>query len=299
MDWDNIRIFLCVARCGSLSAAAEQLHLSASTISRHVDELEAQLGARLFARHQTGYRLSDTGQTILTLAEQAEGALDSLQRKANGLDGAAFGTVRVALPENFATDLILPEIGNFQTAYPNLRLEIVTDVRLANLTRREADMALRLVRPESGDLIISRVGEMASALYATRSYLEKQPMSGEAGHSIVGWDEAYGNLKAAQWLAAEFPTAIANMRTTSLLTQFVACRNGVGLAVLPCLIGDRAPELVRVKHPAEVFSQDIWLVIHREIADTARVRAAADFLRMSIQKNRSRLLGSSALDDAI
>ena len=294
MNWDDVRIFLAVARKGSLTASGNELGMSASTVSRHVDELEARLGLRLFLRSQTGYLPSDAGLAILPDAERAEGAMDDVQRKAPGLADGASGIVRIAMPENFAMGLVMPEIAMFRSRHPRVVLEIVAKVGVANLTRREADVGLRLVRPDRGNLIVSRVGRMASALYASRSYVSERPFEpagrGE-GHDAIGWDEAFQDLRAATWLAEALPAAAVVVRTTSLQSQVVACTSGAGLAVLPCFLADPMPDLVRLAEPADVFSQDIWLVVHRDIAGTARVRAALDFLRDVVRRSGVLLAG--------
>lgn len=294
MNWEDVRIFLAVARRGSLSGAGEMLGMSASTISRHIDDLETRLGARLFLRSQAGYALSDAGLAIIPDAERAEGALDAVQRKASGAASTVSGTVRIAMPDNFAVSLILPEIARFRRRHNEIALEIVTSIGIASLTRREADIGMRLVRPESGNFVMSRVGTMASALYASANYIAAQPFDqlgrGE-GHVLVGWDEAYSGLEAARWADQMLPRAARAIRTTSLQSQLAACAAGAGLAVLPCLLGDASPTLVRLRPPQTVFTQDIWLVTHHDIAGTARIRAATEFLRETVQANRDRLLG--------
>lgn len=294
MNWDDIRIFLSVARKGSLTGAAEALGMSPSSTGRHIDNLEARLGARLFVRSQTGYALSDAGLAIIPDAERAEGALDAVQRKAPGIAGAVSGTVRVAMPDNFATGLILPEIAGFRHQHKDVLLEIITNVNVANLTRREADIGLRLVRPDSGNFVITRVGSMATALYAARTYLDEHPF-GPAdrgdGHSAIGWDEAFLTLRAATWLAEALPDATLALRTTTLQSQLAACAGGAGLAVLPCFMADAVAGLIRLREPETVFSQDIWLVTHHDIRETARVRVTVKFLRAAVQRNQSRLLG--------
>jgi len=294
MNWDDVRIFLSVARKGSLTAAAQALDMSPSSVGRHIENLEVQLGARMFIRSQTGYALSDAGLAIVLDAERAEGALDAVQRKVPGVVDAVSGTVRIAMPDNFATYLILPEIAAFRRRHQDLLLEIVTNVSVANLTRREADIGLRLIRPDSGNFVITRVGSMATALYAAHAYLEEHPFDpagrGE-GHSAISWDEAFGSLKAATWLAEALPGVSPALRTTTLQSQLAACAGGAGLAVLPCLLGDAVPELKRLREPDAVFKQDIWLVTHRDIRETARVSATVEFLRTVVHRNRSRLEG--------
>lgn len=293
MNWDDIRVFLAVARSGGLSGAAGRLHMSPATVGRHIAALEQALGSHLFERSQSGYALSDAGESLLADAEEAEGQMERLHRRASGRDMAAEGSVRIALPDNYATLMVLPEIAPFQAHYPRLMLELVTSISLSSLTRREADVALRLVRPETGHLTISRAGAMASALYASRDYLVANPFEPgtTAHHRGIGWDEGQQGLTAARWMAEHFPHVPLAIRSTSLQSQLAACRAGAGLAVLPCLMADPFAELVRLIPPEHVYSQDIWLIAHREIAETARVRAVLGFLREVMARYRPALLG--------
>lgn len=294
MNWDDIRIFLAVARQGSLTAAGVHLAMSASSVSRHIEELESQLGAALFLRSQAGYTLSDAGLEILADAQQAENSLIDITRKASGSTQRLFGTVRVGLPENLATHLIFPEISRFIRKYPNISLEFVTNVSLTNLTRREADISLRLVRPETGSFVVSRVAQMATALYASSEYLAKFPFDRQLkgkGHFAVSWDEMFEYLQASTWLNKQLPQASITIRTTTLQSQLAACMGGAGLSVLPCFIADSVPNLIRVMAPTEVFTQDIWLTMHHDISKLSRIRAVAKFLQETMQHNNDRLLG--------
>lgn len=293
MNWDDIRIFLAVVRKGSLTAAGIDVCMSASSVGRHIDELEHRLGAALFLRSQAGYAISDIGLEILADAERAESSVIDIIRKASSSTERLIGTVRVALPENFATHLILPKISQFIEKYPAISLEFVTNVRLANLTRREADIALRLIRPEIGSLVVSRIAQMATALYASSEYLAQNPFDPARrgkGYCVVGWDEMFEQLKASTWLNERLPQAKITIRTTTLQSQLAACIGGAGLSVLPCFMADLASNLICVMPPQEVFTQNIWLTMHHDLSKLLRVRAVANFLQETMQHNYNRLL---------
>lgn len=297
MDWDDVRIFLAVARKGSLTGAGTSLGMSASSVSRHIEDLESRLGVTLFLRSQSGYALGDAGLAIIADAERAESAFDSIRRNAPRAADKLSGTVRVALPDNLATSLILPEISSLLDEHDEIVLEAITSVDLANLTRREADIALRLVRPEAGNVIVSRVARMSTALYASSDYLAKRPFgAGQrgGGHFAIGWDEAFQHLKAHAWLREQLPLADMAVRTTTLQSQLAACVGGAGLSALPCFMADPMPTLKRVMEPDAVFAQNIWLVVHRDINAISRIRVVAQFLRDTLRRNRPRLLGETA-----
>lgn len=270
--------------------------MSGSSVSRHIDELEHRLGAKLFLRSQSGYVLSDIGLEILTDAEQAESSFIAISRKASSSAEKLLGTVRVALPENFANYLILPEISLFIKKHPGISFEFVTNVNLTNLTRREADISLRLVRPETGNFIISRVAQMATALYASSEYLAQNSFNFKQkgkGHFAISWDEMFGHLLAYKWLNEHLPQANIIVRTTTLQSQLIACIGGAGLSVLPCFMADLAPNLIRVRMPKEVFTQNIWLTIHHDISKLSRICAVAHFLQNTLQHKMTHLLGQN------
>jgi DNA-binding transcriptional LysR family regulator len=280
MDWNDLKYFLEVARGGSLTRAADVLRVSQSTVGRRIEALEAHLGMRLFARHQTGYFLTDEGREILARAETAEENLLAFERGASGLHPGVSGTVRLATSENLASDLVIPALPDFIRRHPQLRLEILTTTVTVELGRHEADLALRMVKPSHGNLRARRLGEMTYGVYGRRDYLERHPAHGDdplAGRAFIVWDEAHAHLPAAQWLAQRAPGAHVALATSSLRTQIAAVQAGLGLAVLPdfLAVGDG---FVRILSSKDVFSSDVWLVLHADLGASARVRAVADFL---------------------
>src|SRR5438045_3651035 len=158
MEWDDLRHFLAVARSGSLTEAARALKASAATVGRHIETLETRLGARLFEHRSTGYVLTEIGRSILIRAEEAEAAVLAVEREVQGVDRRLSGKVRIATTEDIATMVVMPGLAAFHALHPGIELEVVAKFDLANLTRRDADLALRTVRPEKGDLLVRRIG---------------------------------------------------------------------------------------------------------------------------------------------
>ena len=284
MDWNDLKYFLEVARGGSLTRAADVLRVSQSTVSRRIAELEARLATRLFARHQTGYHLTDEGRGLLGRAEAVEDNMLAFERGASGLSPAVSGVVRLATTENLATDLVIPALPRFVARHPQLRLEIVTTTATVELGRRDADLALRVVRPSHGNLKARRLGEMTHGVYGHRDYLARHPARDAdplAGRAVVTWDEAHAHLPAAQWMARRAPDAHVVLTASTLRAQIAAVRAGLGLAVLPDFLATD-PDFVRVLASDEVFSDGVWLVMHADLAASARVRAVADFLAEAV-----------------
>lgn len=285
MDWTDLRYFLGVARTGSLTRTAADLRVSQSTVSRRIAALEQDLRVRLFARHQTGYTLTDQGRDVLARAEAVEERVLDVERGAAGLDVSATGVVRLATAEMLATHLLIPALPAFAEQHAGLRLEMVTGTAQVSLSRREADLALRLVRPEAGNLTVRRVGAMAHALYGSANYLLRRPAPSNEpfrGRAVIVWDEAYAHLPAARWLAKAWPSAPVALTVSSLSAHLAAARAGLGLTVLPCFLTSNEPTLIQVLPPSEVLVEDLWLVTHADLAHSARVRTVADFVATTI-----------------
>ena len=293
MDWNDLRYFLGVARSGSLTQTSADLRVSQSTVSRRISEFEDSLGMTLFARHQTGYFLTDEGREVLKHAELVEDSVMALERGAAGLDKTPTGGVRLATSENLAADLIIPALPAFRERYPGICLEIITSTVAVELGRREADIALRVVRPTRGNLKVRRVGHMTYSVYGSRKYIDTHPVvEGEpmGGRHFITWDESHSNLPAAAWLAREHPGCRIALATTSLPTQIAAVRAGLGLAVIPDFLTVN-DDFIRVIPSDQMFSNEVWLVTHADLIASARIRAVSDFLADQVVKTNPELAG--------
>lgn len=293
MDWNDLRYFLAVARTKSLTLASTNLKVSQSTVSRRVIELEKSIGMVLFQRHQTGYFLTDEGREVFRQAELVEERIMALERGAAGLDKKPAGTVRLATSESLATDLVIPSLAAFRELYPEICLEVITSTATAKLSRREADIALRMVRPTRGNLKMRRLGHMTYSVYGSSEYIKRHPyIEGEplGGRHFIAWDESHAHLPAADWLAREHPGCKIALITSSLPAQIAAVRAGLGLAVIPDFL-TLNDNLIRVIPNDQMFSADVWLVTHADLAGSARVRAVADFLSEKVVQSNSELSG--------
>jgi DNA-binding transcriptional LysR family regulator len=286
MKWDDLKHFLAVARAGSLADAARQLRTSPATIGRRVAALEARLSARLFDRKQTGYSLTETGSAILGKAEAVEEAVLSVEREALGRDLNVSGRVRLATSDELAANVIAPHFSEFRRRCPRILLEVVARHDLANLSRREADIALRTARPQRRNLVVRRAGWWKCALYAAKSYAAahdlKPGIRSFSNLDIITWTEESAHLRGGPWFAEHARDATVALQANSRRIQYGACKAGIGLGILPCLSADRDPDLIRLLPPEQVFVADLYLVTHRDLARTARVRAVIDFLHEAI-----------------
>jgi len=288
MEWDDLKHFLAVARSGSLSDAARTLKTSASTVGRRIAALEDKLGVHLFDRKASGYALTENGTLIRRKAEDVEDAALSVERAALGRDKHAAGTVRVAASDDIAAHLIGPQLGGFRARYPDISLEIVAQMELANLTRREADIALRGVRPARGNFVIRRIGSWPFGLYAARRYAEahglKPGLADLSTLDIITWTKEWAHLRGGPWFAEYARGAPVALASDSRRVHQAACKAGLGVAILPCALADQEPDLICLLPAKQVLSLPLWLVVHRDLVRTARVRAVMDFLTKTAAK---------------
>lgn len=293
VHWDDARIFLAVARCGTLSRAANELQMGIATLSRRLDRLEAALGVPLFSRHQTGYRLTDDGEALLERAEALEHAGLAFGEAAQR-QGKVAGLVRLATAENLANPLIVPSLGTLFSQHPELRVEVVSGLQTVNLHRRDADLAVRMVRPEVGNLTIKRLGTLGFGLYGSASYLAaRQPEEQGAAFDhddFIGWAETHHSLPAAKWLLRTLRGRPCRLETNTLSAQLSAAVAGMGLAVLPHFLAQQAG--LRCLLAELGVEQPIWLVMHSDLADSRRVRVVADHLIALFNAQAERLQGA-------
>ncbi len=291
LNWDDTRIFLAIAREGTLSGASKSLKLGVATTSRRLERLETVLGFRLFTRDQLGYKLTDEGRALVHRAEALEQAGYAFCEEVHLNTESVMGHVRLATAQGLADDLIIPALPKLLEAHPNLTVEIITSVSTVNLHRHEADMALRTVRPERGNVSIRRLGELGLGLYASESYLQRRPQSqlhdSLEDDDFIGWSETQQHLPAAQWLEKNLRGKSCRLTTTDMSAQTTAVKSGIGMAVLPHFIA-KPLNLVCVRSDIGC-EQTIWLVVHSDLAHSRRVRVVAEFLSTLIAEHQALL----------
>lgn len=278
-NWDDTRIFLAIVRAGTLSGAAEALEMGVATISRRLERLEQALAMPLFSRHQSGYRLTDEGEALLERAEALEYAGLAFGETAN-LQGNVAGLVRLATSDNLASHFILPSLKTLLEKYPSLRVEVLSGVQSVNLHRRDADLAVRMVKPESGNLTLKRLGTVGFGLYSAKTYLkELDRMEGGVRLSeahYVGWSDSHQHLPAARWVTRMLRGRPCRVEANTLVAQVSAVSAGLGLGVLPHFMA-REKDLQCIDSEPGV-DQALWLVMHSDLAESRRIRATADHL---------------------
>lgn len=290
MDWSVIRDFLAVAEVGSLSGAARQLRVSQPTLSRRISDLEENLGATLFLRTPKGLLLTETGEGILATAKDMESAALAIERRADAGRDALDGVVRVSCTEGLGTQWLPKHLAAFHKTYPRLQVEVVVDNRAVNLVRREADIALRLFRPEQPDLVARKVGHIAMGMYASNEYLASHGMPEQVAdlkrHIHIGFDESLTGRSDVQTLERMFSPENILHRSNSFVGQIEAAKQGIGMAMLDCFLADPSPDLQRVLPDKLHHDMNVWLVTHAEVGRSARIRVLFDHLAEAFKADK-------------
>ncbi len=289
-DWGDLKVFIAVARVGSTLAAARELGVNQTTVARRVAALETALDARLFDRHQDGYRLSECGQQILAQAERVEVEAETLARLVARRSRDLSGVVRVTTPEIYANLLLTPWLVKFMDLYPDITVEVVsTDERL-NLMRGEADVAVRAgSMPSEAGLVVRRLADYQWVMCCSKAYAEKHgvPSSGEAlnDHLVVGSDGPLSRLAPHLWLSEVAPRAKRRSTSTSVANMVAAVKAGHGVGFVPNTFLAVETDLVEC-FPLPGCSFSFYLAMPEAMKDQPRVRALCDFL--VVQANASK-----------
>jgi len=295
-DWTLLRAFHAVAETGSLSGAAKRLRVSQPTIGRQIAALEREFNSRLFVRHSRGLELTAAGASIRAAAAQMEEAATAIDRRVTGLDMTPAGSVRLSTTEGLGIHWLPPHLAAFRDRHPNIAVELVVDNFAVNLARRDADIALRLIRPQQPDLIGRKVARLRLGLYAARSYLARRRPPAQADelrqHDLVGFEGNLAAIGQAVWFGAAIGDARVAFRSNSLLAQFEAVRAGIGIGVLSSYMAEPDPALARVLPGLAPPDIDIWLVVHSDLKRNPRIRLLYDFLADRIRDHRGELAGA-------
>jgi DNA-binding transcriptional LysR family regulator len=293
-DWNDLRLVLAVARRRSLTGAAVDLGINHSTAFRRLGALEDRLGVRLFERLPGGvYLPTPSGERAAAAGERVETEAAALDREILGRDHRLTGRLRVTSSETLAYRLLTRHVAAFRSIHPGIAVELVVDNRILSLSRREADVALRVTRPKEGDLFGRKLADIAWTIYGAPDVVGAA-VSAFAG-PFVGWEEGTFGVNAADWLSAAVPAGSVVYRTNSVVNQLVAAREGIGLAVLPCYLGDVEPGLVRaLPDPVPELERELWIVTHGDLRTTARVRAFFDIVGEALAGERDLLGGRRA-----
>ena len=294
MDWGDLKLFLLFVRSGSTRAAGAALGISHSTVARRLEAMSALAGAPLYQRKGSKIELSQTGQEVLSTAATIEDEIANLDRRTFGQSREISGPLTLSMGDVLAVKPMLEILDEFRRRHPGIDLRVITSASLSDLDRRDADLALRFGQSPDDHLVGRKLTETARAVYLSRALAQK--IRNGKPFDDLGWISFSPSGSSESWKkSTPFPNHPTVMRIGDMRTQQLACRAGIGLVLLPCVLCDRDPELVRITDPEFVPRQDLWLLRHAELRDNARVRVLSDHLVRSLPQLISVFRGESGV----
>lgn len=290
MNWDDLKYFLAVARAGSIRGAAAELKVNHATVSRRINSFEEAMGERLFERSAKGYQCTRLGNEVFSEAAQLEQTLKTVERRVAGEDTSMMGGIRITLPDVLAEYLLMPDFADFCALYPDIQLEIIDSTKPLNLANREADVAFRLCENPPEYLVGRKLANMHRSCYiaiknADRlndpAWLEQQ--------NWIGWTDKL--RRPIGRIAREYPRLISKHKIISAALQIEACRQGMGVGILPCFVGDNDPGFIRVPPAIAVPQHDLWVLSHPDMRNNSKIFTFVRFMTERIGKKRDMIEG--------
>lgn len=290
-DWEDIKTFRAVMAAGTVRKAASELGVHHSTVSRRIEALERCLKVRLFDRRPEGYAPTQAGEELAGIAREFGDAVDGIIRRMAGQDDLLPGKLAVTMVEPLATGIFAPRLAEFNDRYPGLELDIIVSYAELDVARREADVAIRMSNDPPEALVGRRFFPYFSTVYASPAYLDAHDLAAEPEKARwLGWGET--DDRYPEWTQiTEFSRVPVWGTFDTPALQIAAAQAGLGIAMLPCMMGDAADGLVRATERKPVPGRDIWVLTHNDLRRTARVRAFMDFAGEVIRDKKALLTG--------
>ena len=276
MEWSDVRIFLAIARAGTLGAAARNLGLTQPTMGRRLKALESAVGRKLFQRTSDGFVLTDEGLLMMSHGERMEEEALTLQRQLVGSEQELEGALRLSCSDWFGLHVLAPILADFASAHPRVVVELLTESRFSNLARREADLVFR-IRPFTEPEVVSRKFMSVSYGLYMRAGSAVATFGDGRGLRLVTMDEAFAGMPDVTWLRECFPNAAIAMRSNNREVQAALCAAGVGMAVLPEILARKVKHLQRVDHERQPPGRETWVGYHRDLRRLPRLQALLTF----------------------
>lgn len=290
MDWDNIRVFLSVARAGQFGAAARHLRLDDATVSRRIGALEKSLNVRLFDRHTTGCVLTTAGERLFASAEEVEANLLRTQGALSQSDVELSGTVRIGAPDGFATLFLCSRLGKFKAKHPSLTIQLVPMSRTLSLSKREADLAISIARPDEGRLAVRKLTDYSLHFYAAKTYLVEHGTPQNAAdlerHCLLTYVQDLLIADQLNFMPELYGPKYSRLECSTAVGQLEAVRGGAGIGILHDYAARRDPQL-QIVLPNVVFERSYWIITHLDMRRLGRVRALSDFIFDEVGGERS------------
>lgn len=285
---------ICVAavtQCGSLSAAARQLGVNHATVFRRIVQLEKHLGVRLFDRTAGRYVATPAGEELAAAGAAMQATAEQSLLKVAGRDLRPSGPVRITTTDSIAKVLLNPAIARCRARFPHIALHVIIDNAMFNLSKRDADIAVRASAKPPEHLIGKRIATVGFAIYGAKSYLKRRASTDLAEHDWIALGESQERHNTVQWLAKIKPLVAVAYRMDGFAAICQACSDGLGLALLPCFLGDSTPSLRRMTPPDPGLGSELWLLVHPDLRDTARVKVVYQLLNEELTAHALRISG--------
>ena len=301
LDWDDLRYFLAIDRHGSLSAAARELGVAQSTVGRRLESLEKSLGVRLLDRTPDGYVLTIAGHDVRERAQRLDAETRTLERTISGHDQREVGLVRITCAEAIAGHILAPSLAKLHQVHPDILVELIPNPKDVSLAMRDAELSVRITQPTQHDVVIRRIGSLAFGLYASPSYLERHgdvtAADGCANHHMIRQLNDVESGPQFGWLADLTSRAKVVFQTSSHEAALLAAMQGSGLVCLARFRADKEAGLVRLIPPREPPTAGIWLSVHKDSRNTARIRTVMTHIVETVGALRDQLKPAGAIDN--
>ncbi len=291
---NDLRLVAWIGEAGSLSGAARRMGVNHATVFRRLNQLEGRIGVRLFERNGGRYDATPAGEALMRAGADLDDIATEALLKVAGTDLRPSGLVRISTTDTLALTLLPPIMALCRKQYPQIRLTLEVDNRSANLSKRDADIAIRPTRTPPDYLIGREIATLSFCVYGESDYLEAGGARPLAEHEWIALDDSFSGHRSLRWLETIVPIQEVGYRSSSFGLVQQACVHGMGLAVLPCILGDAAGALVRVGEPIAQCASGLWLLIHPDLRETTRIKAVFQLLNVELGKAMERYVCPAA-----
>jgi len=288
IDWSDLQVFAAIAEGGSIGGAARTLNVNHTTIARRIHALESQLGVRLFRRLKRGYVLTPAGEELRAEIEGVHATLANVERRLAGRDARLSGALRVSTTDTLALSILMPPLQQFRERHPEVALTVSTSNALANLSRRDADVVIRPARSPGDALVGSRIGKVGFAIYSNSKARSDPWREGP----WIALDDSLADTSVGRWFRSEMTRAPIALRVDSFVSARDAALHGIGVAALPCYLGDRETRLHRVTDPLPALATELWVLTHADSRTTLRVMTFMRFMSAALRAQRAAIAGA-------
>ena len=290
MNWDDLKFFLAVCKHGSIRSAAKALEVNHATVSRRINNFEKSFGERLFERTQQGYIRTALADEVFQEASLLEERMDTVERRAVSRDSKLKGDIRVTLPEVFGQELLMADFAEFCELYPQIQLQILDSIKPLNLANREADVAIRLCEKPPEYLVGRKLATLHRACYISSKLAPKLDEKGWLEQqNWIGWTDKL--RRPIGTIAREYPKLGSKHKIISINLQIHACKNGMGVGILPCFLADNDPDLVRIPPYISAPKFNLWILSHPDMRTNKKVNTFVRFMTERLLQKRALLEG--------